>query len=296
MFTRVALFFLTNILILVMISIVLSVLGVQPYLTEAGINYQSLAIFSLAYGFGAALISLAMSRMIAKWSMKVQVIDPGNPGQYSWLLNKTHELCKRAGLDTMPEVGVYNSAEVNAFATGPTKRRSLVAVSSGLLSRMKENEIEGVLAHEVAHIKNGDMITMTLIQGMVNAFIVFLVNVIVFFVRQRVNRDMGLMLEIGLRIALHIAIGMLGMIVVNWFSRHREFRADKGATEISPRENMIAALKSLGQQSGREIQADSGSSTVQTLKISGGRPTGFRALIASHPPIEDRIKALEGRI
>jgi heat shock protein HtpX len=295
MFTRVALIFVTNILILIMLSIVLSLLGVQPYLTEAGINYQSLAIFSLAYGFGAALISLAMSRMIAKWAMKVQVIDPSNPGQYSWLLNKTHELCKRAGLDTMPEVGVYNSAEVNAFATGPTKKKSLVAVSSGLLSRMKENEIEGVLAHEVAHIKNGDMVTMTLIQGLVNAFIIFLVNVIVFFVRQRVNRDMGLMVEIGLRIALHIAIGMLGMIVVNWFSRHREFRADKGATEISPKENMIAALKCLGQQSGR-MEADTGSSTVSTLKISGGRPTGFRALIASHPPIEDRIKALEGRI
>jgi heat shock protein HtpX len=286
---RIFLFVLTNIAIMVTLMIVLSILGVTGYITADGLNYTALAVFSLVWGFGGAFISLAISRWMAKMAMGVQLVD-GRTGhaELDWLYSTVEQLTRKAGLP-MPEVGVYESPEVNAFATGPSKRSSLVAVSSGLLRSMRREEVEGVLAHEVAHIQNGDMVTMTLIQGVVNAFSIFFSRVIANIIRQLVDERISHLVFFVATIVFDIIFSILGMMVVAWFSRAREFRADAGAATLSTRQNMIAALQRL--QANQQL-VDNSQPQLATMKINGSR-SGFMALMSTHPPLEARIAALQ---
>lgn len=300
-FKRIFLFLAVNVLVMVTVSLILNILAVQPYLTAKGINYQSLMAFCLVWGMGGAFISLGLSRLMAKWMMGVKVIDPQvrNP-ELQGLVQRVHQLAKGAGLSVMPEVGIYESPEVNAFATGPTKSKSLVAVSTGLLSKMNRNEAEGVLAHEVAHIANGDMVTMTLVQGVVNAFAMFLARAIAFAVSQvvssRSNENEG---QSGfssgtyfvVQFVLEIVFMILGSLVVAWFSRWREYRADRGGAILAGREKMIAALQAL--QRTFDVVDPSIQPTAQTLKISN-RGSGIFRYFSTHPPLEDRIARLRG--
>ena len=289
---RILLFFAVNILIMVTISTILSLFNIQPYLSAQGLNYESLMIFCLLWGFGGAFMSLALSRVMAKWMMGVKVIDPRtNDPQMRDLVARVHDFAKRAGIKVMPEVGYYEGDELNAFATGPTKNRSLVAVSTGLLNRMNKSEVDGVLAHEVAHIANGDMVTMTLVQGVVNAFVMFLARVISFFAAQAVEEERRPMVQFAVTIALEIVLGILGMIVVAFYSRRREYRADHGGAVLSSRENMIAALERLKANYQLPPTADD-QPALATLKISG-KPGGFAKLFSTHPDLDDRIRQLQ---
>ncbi len=285
---RILLFVVTNLAIMVTLSIVLSLLGVTGYIRPDGaLDQGALLIFALVFGMGGAFISLLMSRAMAKWSLGVKLVN-GRTGhaELDWLHNTVARLAQQANLP-MPEVGYYESPEVNAFATGPSKRKSLVAVSSGLLRTMRQEEAEGVLAHELSHIQNGDMVTMTLIQGVVNAFVLYLSRVIASIVRNAVDERYAYILSFVVTIVLDILLGILGMMVVAWFSRAREFRADAGAAALSGREKMIAALTRL-QTTTRLI--DNREPELATLKIAGGRAM---MLFATHPPLEARIAALQ---
>lgn len=293
MFKRVLLFIATNVLVIATISIVTSVLGLHGYLTQHGLNYTSLAIFCAIWGTGGAFISLLMSKFIAKTAMGVSIIDPSRAsGDEKILLDIVYKLSRKAGLRTMPEVGIYNSPELNAFATGPSKNNSLVAVSSGLLMNMNRGEVEGVLGHEVSHVANGDMVTMTLIQGVVNAFALFLSRIIAYAVSVAISRDergdISYMTYALFTLVFDILFTLLGTILVAAFSRWREYRADKGGAKLAGREYMIDALKRL--QAGVEIK-DERAPSLAALKIS--HPSGWLHLFASHPPIEDRIARLQ---
>ncbi len=289
---RLVLFFLTNILIVVTISFILSVLGVRPYMRASGLDFEQLAIFCLVWGTVGSVISLAMSRFTAKWMMGVTVIDPRNAGEFNSLVQMVHQLARQANLPAMPEVGVYQSPEVNAFATGPTKSRSLVAVSTGLLQRMNSGETQGVLAHEISHIANGDMVTLTLIQGVVNAFVMFFARVIAYFASQGVKEESRHMVQYLVTFLFEIIFGILGMLVVAYFSRVREFRADAGSAKLSGKGNMIAALQSLARMQGISTQGEQPAS-MQAFKIASGNPNSWRFMFATHPPLEERIRALE---
>ncbi len=289
---RVVLFIAVNILVIATISIVTSLLGIQPYLNSKGIDYGSLMLFCLIWGFGGAFISLGISRMMAKWSMGVKVIDPKTAGgDAAWLVKTVHRLASDAQLKGMPEVGIYDSPEINAFATGPSERRSLVAVSTGLLRQMNEKEIEGVLAHEVAHIANGDMVSMTLVQGIVNAFVMFFARVIAFSLAQFVREESRAMVQFIATIVLDIALSFLAMFVVAWFSRRREFRADAGGAALTDRSTMIAALQRLQHQPA--YAAASNEAAYETLKISNR--SGLMAWLSTHPRLEDRIARLSAQ-
>jgi heat shock protein HtpX len=290
---RVFLFVSVNILIVTTISLALSFLGVQPYLDSKGINYQSLLIFCLMWGFGGAFISLALSKVMAKWMMGVQIIDP-NTADFEMrnLVLRVHHLAKKAGLQVMPEVGVYDSPDLNAFATGPTRNRSLVAVSTGLLHSMNESEIDGVLAHEVAHVANGDMVTMTLVQGVVNVFVMFLARIAGFAVSQLVAEERRHWVQFAVVVALEIVLGILGMIVVSSFSRAREYRADQGGANLSSRESMIAALERLKIGQNLMIEDDD-QTAMASLKISS-KSGGWLRLFSTHPDLDDRIQRLRG--
>ncbi len=291
MFKRIFLFVITNLLIIITLEIVLSVLGVQPYLTHSGLNYDSLMVFCLVWGMGGAFISLAISRMSAKWMLGIKVINPQSAGELQWLYNMVEQISKSAGLPATPEVGIWDSPEINAFATGPTKSRALVAFSSGILRSMTREELEGVAAHEVAHIANGDMVTMTLLQGVVNAFVMFFARVIAYAASQSVKESQRPMVNFLVRIVLDILLGILGMMVVAWFSRKREFRADAGSAKYVGRSKMIAALQNL-QRGMPTLQYAAQSPSLNTMKISG-QPSKFFALFSTHPPLAERIKALE---
>jgi heat shock protein HtpX len=285
---RILLFLLTNLAIMVTLSIVLSLLGVAGYIQpDGGINHSALLVFAFVWGMGGAFISLLMSRFIAKKSLGVKLVN-GQTGnaELDWLYNTVARLARQANLP-MPEVGYYDSPEVNAFATGPSKKKSLVAVSSGLLSNMRREETEGVLAHELAHIQNGDMVTMTLIQGVVNAFVLYLSRVVAGIVRNAVDERYAVMLSFVVTIVLDILLGFLGMMIVAWFSRAREFRADAGAASLAGREKMVGALRRL-QTTTKLIE--NSEPALATLKISSG---GMGSLFATHPPLEARIQALE---
>jgi heat shock protein HtpX len=291
---RVLLFIAVNILVVLTISITLNLLGVRPYLDARGINYQALLIFCAVWGMGGAFISLGLSRVMAKWSMGVKVIEPGNTDPAAReLVNTVHNLARAAGLPKMPEVGVYESPEVNAFATGPSRSRALVAVSSGLLRRMNRQEVEGVLGHEIAHVANGDMVTMTLVQGVINVFVMFFARVIAFAVVQFMRRDDDRGGSFGLQFlitfVLEIAFSLLGAMVVAAFSRWREFRADAGGAKVAGRGSMIAALQAL--QRSHEL-VDTQHQALATLKINGKRG-GLALLFATHPPLEERIARLQ---
>ncbi len=287
---RIFLFLVVNILVIVTISIVLHVLGVKPYLTAYGIDYNALMVFCLIWGMGGALISLGLSRVMAKWMCGVQVVDETvREPALRELVATVHSLARRAGLVTMPQVGVYDSPEINAFATGPTKSRSIVAVSTGLLYKMDRSQLDGVLGHEISHITNGDMVTMTLIQGVVNAFVMFFARAIAWAVSQNVKEDARYMVNFLVTIVLEILLSLLGLIVVAYFSRRREFRADTGGARIAGRDKMIDALRAL---MGTEQRVDKGNAALATLKISG-RPSGLMMLFATHPSLEDRVRRLE---
>jgi heat shock protein HtpX len=297
---RIFLFLLLNLLVVVTLSILTSVLGIRPYITAYGIDYSALMGFCLVWGMGGAFISLGLSRVMAKWMMGVQVIDPQTRDpELSALVDTVHNLARSAGLPRMPEVGIYDSPEVNAFATGPTKSRALVAVSTGLLHRMGRAEVEGVLGHEVAHVANGDMVTMTLLQGVVNAFVMFLARAIAFALAQAMTRDRegrGGGMSYGVyyltQFVLEIVFMILGSLVVAAFSRFREFRADAGGARLAGRENMVRALQAL--QRTFEIQDPQPREAVAALKISG-HPKGIFRLFSTHPPLSERIARLESR-
>ena len=293
MFKRIFLFVLTNILVMVSVSIVLSTLGVNNYLTASGIDYNALMIFCLVWGFVGSGISLLMSKFMAKKMMGVEIID--ERGQYGELVRKVHTLARQAGLSKMPEVGVYRSPEVNAFATGPSKNNSLVAVSSGLLNQMDADEVEGVLAHEVAHIANGDMVTMALIQGVVNAFVMFFARVAAFALSQAMQGDRdddrpvqaGFMYHIIVMVC-EIIFSFLGMFVVAYFSRVREYRADKGGAQYAGKQKMVSALKRLQQKC---EMVDDSQENFNAMKISSKK--GLMSFLSTHPSLEDRIARLE---
>lgn len=294
---RMFLFVAVNILVVATITIVLSLFGVGRYMP--GGNITSLAIFCLIWGFGGALISLAMSRMMARWMMGVQVVDPNtrDPGLRD-LVDTVHRMAAQVGLPKMPQVGIYESPEVNAFATGPTRSRSLVAVSTGLLRGMRQREVEGVLAHEMSHVANGDMVTMTLIQGVINAFVMFLSRILAFAIaqalRSRDDRGGGGGIVFLLVIVFQVVFGILGSMVVAAFSRWREFRADAGGARLAGRDSMVGALRALQRMHNPEVAAAEAhrAQSFQSLKISGQRG-GFMALFATHPPLEERIARLE---
>lgn len=296
-FKRIFLFLVVNILIVTTISIILNLLNVKPFLNAHGLDYNSLAIFCLIWGFGGAFISLALSRVMAKAMLGVRVIDPAtNDPDMRHLLNTVHELARSAHLPVMPEVGIYDSPEINAFATGPSRRRSLVAVSSGLLKRMSQNELEGVLGHEISHVANGDMVTMTLIQGVVNAFVMFLARVLAFAFSGLGNREKSssssyVMFNV-LVFVFQIVFMILGSLVVAAYSRYREFRADKGGASLAGRGKMISALEALQKvQEIRDARVEK--PAFQSMKISHQERGGLIAMFATHPSLELRIERLK---
>lgn len=294
---RVFLFLLTNILIIVTLSTVMRLLGVQPYLTAKGIDYQSLIIFCTIWGFGGAFISLALSRIMAKWMMGVKLIDPMSASQHEqWLYNKVQQLSKQAGISGEPQVGIYQSDDPNAFATGPTQNRSLVAVSTGLLQQMDRDAVEGVLAHEVAHIANGDMVTMTLVQGVINAFVMFFARVIAWSASQLVDEEKRGIVNFVAVLVLEIAFSFLGMMVVAAFSRYREYRADGGAANLVGKTKMISALNALQRSIGAPQDTSNEPAALASFKISSSKKGGFLALFSTHPPLEERIARLKQAI
>jgi heat shock protein HtpX len=286
---RIFLFLLTNLAVVLTLSVVLSVLGVGRYVGPNGLDIRALAVFCLVWGMGGAFISLQMSRWMAKRATGLQLIDGRTGrGDLDWVYATVARLTQQANLP-MPEVGVYDSPEVNAFATGPSKKRSLVAVSTGLLRAMRQDEVEGVLAHEVAHIANGDMVTMTLLQGVMNAFVMFLARIIAFALASRGEReDRGGGVSYLVVFMLEIVLGILGSLVTAWFSRQREFRADHGGATLAGRNKMIGALRRLAVN--REL-VDPSHAALATAKINGTK--GWMVFFSTHPPLEARIAALE---
>ncbi|MCG6169955.1 protease HtpX [Leptospira sp. FAT2] len=289
-FKRIGLFLLTNILVVVTISIVTSVLGIGPYLDANGINLSSLLVFCFLWGMGGAFVSLLLSKFMAKMMMGVKIIDPRSAsGAERELYSKVERLARTANLP-MPEVGIYHSPEVNAFATGPSKSSSLVAVSSGLLQAMDSSEVEGVLAHELAHVANGDMVTMTLVQGVVNAFVMFFSRIISYALSTMVKDELQYTVRLVANIVLSILFSILGSIVVAYFSRTREYRADAGGAKLAGRQNMIAALEKL-RRTFNAPEDERGGEALATMKISGH--SKWMALFSTHPPLEARIAALK---
>ncbi len=294
---RVFLFLLLNFLVIMMISLILNLFNIKPFLSQYGINYSSLMVFCLIWGMGGALISLSLSRIMAKWAMGVEVIDPNtNDSNLRELLSTVRHLTNDAGIP-MPQVGIYRSNEVNAFATGPTQSRSLVAVSSGLLQRMKDDEVKAILAHEISHIANGDMITMTLLQGVVNAFVMFLSRVLAYIFsgmgRSRENSSGGSYMSYVLFVYLFDVVFMiLGSILIAAYSRRREYRADAGGAKLAGKNNMIAALGALRVL--HEIRdPQTANPAFNSFKISTPTKKGFLYLFATHPPLEERIERLK---
>jgi heat shock protein HtpX len=286
---RIVLFLATNLAIMLVLGISASLLGVNKFLTANGLNLGMLLGFAALMGFGGAFISLWMSKPIAKWSTGARVIaQPGNATE-AWLMNTVERQARAAGI-AMPEVAIY-PGEPNAFATGATKNAALVAVSTGLLESMTHDEVEAVLAHEVAHVANGDMVTLTLIQGVVNTFVIFLARVVAYGVDQFLRKDEEQSSGPGIAymvtsVVCDILFGILASIIVAWFSRKREYRADRGAASImgSPRP-MIAALQRLGGIAGAGLP--------KNLAASGIAGGGVLGLFSSHPSTEDRIAALQ---
>ena len=291
---RILLFLATNLAIIVVLSITLRLLGVERILDEqgSGLDINSLLIFALVFGFGGSFISLAMSKWTAKRLTGAQVIEMPRNAQEHWLVTTVQRQAKAAGIG-MPEVAVYDAPDVNAFATGMSKNDALVAVSTGLLNSMSQNEAEAVLAHEVSHVANGDMVTLALIQGVVNTFVIFLSRIIGHTVDRvvfRTEEGHGPAFWITTIIA-EIVLGILATIIVMWFSRQREFRADAGGASLAGRNKMIAALRRL-QLASKQAQLPD---QLAAFGISGGKGAGLAHLFMSHPPLEDRIAALEAQ-
>jgi heat shock protein HtpX len=294
MLKRVLLFIATNVLVIATISIIMSVLGLHTYLTSYGIDYEKRALFCAVWGMGGAFISLFMSKFIAKMALSVVIINPDNATREErFLLEIIYSLANKAALKKMPEVGIYRSPELNAFATGPSKNNALVAVSSGLLMSMDRDEIEAVLGHEISHIANGDMVTMTLIQGVVNSFAMFLSRVIAYTISLAMGGDeksneFSYMTYSMLTLVFDIFFTLLGTILVAAFSRWREYRADSGGARLSSRDKMIAALRRL--QNGPDIEDDRAPS-LAAFKIA--HHPNWLEIFSTHPPLEKRIARLQ---
>jgi heat shock protein HtpX len=287
---RIALFIITNLAVMLVLGIAANVLGLNRFLSANGLNLGSLLAFAALMGFGGAIISLLMSKPMAKWSTGAQIINDSPDATHQWIVTTVRRFADKAGIQ-MPEVAIYQG-EPNAFATGAFKNSALVAVSTGLLEGMNREEVEAVIGHEIAHVANGDMVTMTLIQGVMNTFVVFLSRVIGYFVDRvvlRNERGVGIGYYVT-TIVLDIVLGLLAAIIVAWFSRQREFRADRGAADLMGRpQPMMRALARLGGLTPGELPK-----TVQAMGITG-MPSGLMALFSSHPPIEQRIAALQGQ-
>jgi len=288
---RIVLFVATNVAVLAVIYLVLNLLGVERILTENGtqLDLRALLVFSAVVGFSGSFISLAISKWMAKMSTGAHVIDTPRNAAESWLKNTVHRFADEAGI-RHPEVAIYDSPDINAFATGPTRNNALVAVSTGLLSRLSEREVEAVLGHEVSHVANGDMVTLTLLQGVVNTFVIFLSRVIGFVVDRvllRNERGTGPGFFLASLVA-QILLGILATMIVMWFSRQREFRADAGGAKLAGRDSMIRALEGLRRAS----QPAQLPAAIRAFGISGS-PGRFGRLFMSHPPLEERIAALQ---
>lgn len=287
---RIFLFIITNLAIVFILSITLSLFGFKGYLNENGINYQGLLIFTACFGFGGAFISLAISKWTAKRMSGARVITQPQNDIERWLIDMVTSQSQRAGIG-MPEVAIFPSPQLNAFATGMNKNNALVAVSQGLLDNMSKAEVEAVLAHEVSHVANGDMVTLTLIQGVVNTFVMFLSRVIGFTVDKvvfKTRNGVGPGFFITMIVA-EIILGILASMIVMWFSRQREFRADYGGATLTDKQKMIAALSRLKSY----YQPSDLPNQMSAFGVSGTRQAGLRGLFSSHPPLDERIKYLK---
>jgi heat shock protein HtpX len=287
---RIFLFLATNIAVMLVLTVVTQILGVDRWLMANGINYFSLLAFCAVFGFGGAIVSLLMSKTMAKYAMGVQIIDGSDGADEQWIVNTVRRLADKAGIG-MPEVGIFQGAP-NAFATGAFKNSSLVAVSTGLLQSMSRDEVEAVIGHEIGHVSNGDMVTLTLIQGVVNTFVMFLSRVIGSIVDKavfRTERGIGPGYYITVMVC-QLVFGIIASIIVAWFSRQREFRADAASADLLGNTRpMISALRRLGGQEPGEL-----AESLQAFGIAEGHHK-FLGLFASHPPIPERIAALEAR-
>lgn len=295
MFKRIALFLLTNLAIILLISVLLSVFNVHPYLTAYGLDYKSLMAYALIVGFSGALISLMLSKFMAKMAFGIKIITSPQNEREQFLFSIISSLAqeKRIG---MPEIGIYDSPEPNAFATGWNKNHALVAVSTGLLNMMNRDELEGVLGHEISHVANGDMVTLTLIQGVVNTFVIFFARIAAYFVTQFMRRNSddssaSPFVYYLVAIVFELLFGILATMIVMWFSRYREFRADAGSAAVLGKQKMIRALRRLQQYTEGGYEEDNRGEAFSAMKISSQRK--FMQLFSSHPPLEKRIQALE---
>jgi heat shock protein HtpX len=288
---RILLFVATNLAVIVLLGIITRLLGVDRFLVGTGLNLTSLLIFSAIFGMGGSFISLLTSKWIAKMSVGAQVIEQPRTQTELWLVETVHRQAQNAGIG-MPEVAIYHAPEPNAFATGASRNHALVAVSTGLMEQMSADEVEAVLGHEVSHVANGDMVTLTLIQGVLNAFVIALSRVVGYLVDRALSRNEEYRGPgIGYYIAsfiMEIVFGFLASLVVMWFSRRREFHADAGGARLAGRSKMIAALERL-----RQLHKPSQlPSQMAAFGINGGLREGLRKLLMTHPPLEERIAAL----
>jgi len=286
---RIVLFLATNLAIVLVLSITMRLLGVEPYLNAQGLNLNSLLIFAAVMGFGGSFISLALSKWTAKMSVGAQVIETPGTSEEFWLVETVRHQAQAAGIG-MPEVATYDSPEVNAFATGMNKNHALVAVSTGLLRNMSRDEAEAVLGHEISHVANGDMVTLALIQGVVNTFVMFLSRVIGHLVDRvvfKTERGHGPAFFVTMIVA-ELVLGILASIIVMWFSRQREFRADRGGASLAGRQKMIAALQALQRAHPAPLP-----DKMAAFGIAGGMGGGLKRLFMTHPPLEERIAALQ---
>jgi heat shock protein HtpX len=289
---RIILLVATNFAIMLVLMVAVQVLGLDRHLYANGMNYTGLLAVSAVFGFGGAFISLAISKWMAKRAMGVRIIDKAVTAEEQWLLATVRSQAEMAGI-AMPEVGIFDSPQPNAFATGARRDAALVAVSTGLLATMRRNEVEAVLGHEIAHVANGDMVTLTLIQGVVNTFVFFLSRVIGDIVDKAVlrnERGRGIGYFVTVMVA-QVVLGILASMIVMWFSRWREFRADQGGARAAGTGNMIAALQRLKSSTDQPLPAQ-----MAAFGINGGRPSGLARLFRSHPPLEERIEALQKSI
>lgn len=290
---RILLFVLTNIAVLALLAIISKIFGIDAWLAASGFGgLGPLLGFAAVFGFGGALISLAMSKPLAKWTTGAHVIERPETEQERWLVATVQQLAQKAGVG-MPEVAIYDAPEMNAFATGMSRNHALVAVSTGLLHNMDRDQVSAVLGHEITHVANGDMVTMTLLQGVLNTFVIFLARVVGRIIDSAIsgsNNRGGGMGYFAIVIVLQIVFGLIASLVVMAFSRWREFRADGGGARLAGRERMISALQRLGMQHG----ANTLPKAVHAFGISGELARGFQRLWMSHPPIEERIARLRG--
>lgn len=291
---RIGLFLATNVLTVLGLSLLLRVLGWDDWLAAKGLDPLRLALFCLLWGFGGAFLSLGLSRIVARRALGVQIVDPEAPGPFAPLVETAHALSAQAGLAVMPQVGIYPGEEINAFATGPTRNRSLVAVSTGLLDRLDEEQVKGVIAHEVAHIANGDMVTMTLLQGVMNAFALFFARVLGHLAASAVHEEQRPALRTAVTLGAELALGLAGGLVTAWFSRRREYRADRDGARLAGPVAMIGALMALKRNFRLRDPEEGSRPALDAMKIFRRQSTlRLMTLFATHPPLSARLAALQ---